>query len=153
MNKILSSTPANLRLTKTAHLVKYSDLNHHGTLFAGKMSEWLVETSFIAAARFLGRPEDIVCIQVHGIKFTKPARRGDLVEIQTQVGHVGKKSITVIAKAYLNTNVEVVIDCSATFVSVDQNGHSYEHGLKLPQDYIDSHSDICEKAERIYNKK
>ena len=31
----------------TTRLVKSEDLNHHGTLFAGRMSEWFVEEARI----------------------------------------------------------------------------------------------------------
>ncbi|NTU75550.1 MAG: acyl-CoA thioesterase, partial [Anaerolineaceae bacterium] len=34
----------------TQHLVKSEDLNHHGTLYAGRTAEWFVESGFIAAA-------------------------------------------------------------------------------------------------------
>ena len=34
----------------THRLVKGEDLNHHGTLFAGRSAEWFVESGFIAAA-------------------------------------------------------------------------------------------------------
>ena len=29
---------------KTYHLVKSEDLNHHGTLYAGRNAEWFVES-------------------------------------------------------------------------------------------------------------
>ncbi len=32
-----------------SHLVRSGDLNRHGTLFAGRMSEWVVEAAFIGA--------------------------------------------------------------------------------------------------------
>jgi len=41
-------------------LVKSEDLNHHGTLFAGRSAEWFVEAGFIAAASVLP-PKNIVC--------------------------------------------------------------------------------------------
>src|SRR5665254_21309 len=33
-----------------SHLVKSEDLNHHGTLYAWRSAEWLVEGAFVAAA-------------------------------------------------------------------------------------------------------
>ena len=30
---------------KISHLIKSEDLNHHGTLFAGRTAEWLVEAA------------------------------------------------------------------------------------------------------------
>ena len=52
-------------------LVKSEDLNHHGTLFAGRSAEWFVEAGFIAAASVLP-PKNIVCVKIHGLTFTKP---------------------------------------------------------------------------------
>ena len=37
----------------TSRLVKSEDLNHHGTLFAGRTAEWFVESGFIAATSLL----------------------------------------------------------------------------------------------------
>jgi acyl-CoA hydrolase len=48
--------------TVTWHVIRPEDLNHHGTLFAGKMSMWVVEAGLIAASRLVSRPEDIVCV-------------------------------------------------------------------------------------------
>ncbi len=55
------------------HLVKSEDLNHHGTLFAGRCAEWFVEAGFIAAAS-LTHPENIVCSKIHGMVFSRPVR-------------------------------------------------------------------------------
>ena len=35
-----------MKVFKISHLVKSEDLNHHGTLFAGRTAEWLVERRF-----------------------------------------------------------------------------------------------------------
>jgi acyl-CoA hydrolase len=53
--------------------VKGQDLNHHGTLFAGRGAEWFVEAGLIAAS-ILTAPERIVCVNIHGMVFAKPAR-------------------------------------------------------------------------------
>ncbi len=50
-----------------SHLVKSEDLNHHGTLFAGRSAEWLVESGFVAAAAEHGRPQDVVCKTFTGL--------------------------------------------------------------------------------------
>ena len=61
---------------KISHLVKSEDLNHHGTLFAGRTAEWLVEAAFIAAADTHGRPQDILCVNVHGFYLQKAGSEG-----------------------------------------------------------------------------
>ena len=60
-----------LRTYVINHLVKSEDLNHHGTLFAGKTAMWFVESGFIAAAS-LTNPENTVCLNIHGMLFMKP---------------------------------------------------------------------------------
>lgn len=60
---------------RTSHLIKSEDLNHHGTLYAGRSTEWLVESAFIAAAATHGDPEEILCLNVHGFVFEARSKR------------------------------------------------------------------------------
>jgi len=136
-----------------SHLVKPEDLQHHGTLFAGRMSEWLVEACFVATSRFVGRPEDIVCAQVHGISFKKPANNGDIVEIKARIACVGAKSITVHGEVFVNEDKAPAVSGMATFVTVDKKGKPYEHGLSLPDDYIVLNRQIYEKALKVRGSK
>ena len=62
-----------------SHLIKSEDLNHHGTLFAGRSAEWLVEAAFVAAASQHGRPQDVLCVNIHGFTFKKPVEKGRMV--------------------------------------------------------------------------
>lgn len=48
-----------MKVFKISHLVKSEDLNHHGTLFAGRTAEWLVEAGFVTAAAEHGRPQAV----------------------------------------------------------------------------------------------
>ena len=131
-----------------SRLIKSEDLNHHGTLFAGRMAEWLVEASFIAAARLVGKPEDVVCVKIHGMSFDRPATRGDLIEIRTNVACLGGKSITVHAAVYVNEDTDPAVTGLSTFVTVDTSGKAYFHGLTLPPSYIEEHRAIHEQALR-----
>lgn len=135
--------------TRISHLIRPEDLNHHGTLFAGRMAEWLVEGCFIAAARLLGRPEDIVCVKVHGMHFLRPANRGDILELRTRVVLVGNTSITVAAEVSLNENPDTVVCGMATFVSVDKTGKPYRHGLSLDPATIAEVRALHEEALRL----
>jgi acyl-CoA hydrolase len=57
----------------TMRLVKSGDLCHHGTLFAGRTSEWFVESGFIAPTSLLN-PRNVVCPKILGMFFSKPPR-------------------------------------------------------------------------------
>lgn len=144
------SVVKNIKPTRTSHLVKYEDLNHHRTLFAGRAAEWLIEACFIAAARASGKPEDVVCAQVYGMSFKRPANRGDLVEITSQIGFVGKKSMTVVARATLNGETDPVVSCVATFVTVNEEGKTYPHGVVLTNEYMAEHVEVCVLAKQTY---
>ena len=138
-----------LKETSISHLIRPEDLQHHGTLFAGRMAEWLVETCFVAASRLVGKPEDIVCVQIHGISFKKPANNGDIVDIKARVALIGPTSITVSGRAFVNNGEIPSVSGMITFVTVDKDGKPYEHGLILPQEYIAQNREIHQEALKI----
>jgi acyl-CoA hydrolase len=138
-----------LKETIISHLVKPEDLQHHGTLFAGRMAEWLVETCFISASRFVGRPEDIVCVRVHGIDFEQPINNGDIAELRARVAYAGTTSITVKGEAFTVHSDVPVVSGMVTFVTVDKHGNPYAHGLSLPQEYISQNREIHEEALKV----
>ncbi len=140
---------ARLTESRISHLIRPEDLNHHGTLFAGRMSEWLVEGCFIAASRLLGKPEDIVCARIHNMSFLKPANRGDILELKTRVVLTGKTSFTVYGSASLNEEIELAVTGMATFVSVDKQGKPYAHGIALDSKYIDENRELHEAAIQV----
>jgi acyl-CoA hydrolase len=135
--------------TVSTRLVKGSDLNHHGTLFAGCMAEWFVESCFLAGSRFLGSPENLVCVKIHGLAFTKPAKPGDIIEIVAAVAKAGTKSLTVGAEIFINDERLPSMRGFATFVSVDAEGKSYPHGLSLPSEWVAAHQVLCDDAEKL----
>lgn len=115
-----------------AHLVKAEDLNHHGTLFAGRMAEWFVEACFICGARTTGHPESVVCLKMHGLRFNAPAQKGDIIAIETRLVRVGRTSFVVYGRTVRNNSTEVLADGFITFVHVDAQGRPLPHQLQLP---------------------
>lgn len=138
-----------LKEVTISHLIKPEDLQHHGTLFAGRMAEWFVETCFISACRLLGKPKDIVCVQIHGINFRKPANNGDIVEIKARIAFLGAKSITVNGQAFFNEDKIPAVLGMATFVTVDEHNKPYAHGLLLPEEYIAQNREVYEQALKV----
>jgi len=138
-----------LEETVISHLIRPEDLQHHGTLFAGRMAEWFVETCFIAACRLTGRPEDIVCVQIHGMHFRKPANNGDIIEIRSKIAYLSRTSITVYGQAFINQNKVHAVSGMITFVTVNKENIPYAHGLVLPEEYIAQNREIHEEAVKI----
>jgi len=141
-----------LRETIISHLVKPEDLQHHGTLFAGRMAEWLVETCFIAASRLVGKPEDVVCVKVHGISFEKPIHNGEITEIKARIACLGNTSITVKGQAFTGDSEVPAVSGMVTFVTVDKHGNPYAHGLSLPKEYISRNCEIYKEALKVRGK-
>lgn len=117
----------------TYKLVKSEDLNHHGTLFAGRMSEWFVESCFISVANGYKHPENLVCIKIHEIKFMKPIRKGDIINIKSKIVYVGNTSITAYGKVTRNDSEDILVEGFLTFVCVDENGIKMKHNLSIDE--------------------
>ncbi len=138
-----------LKKTIISHLVKPEDLQHHGTLFAGRMAEWLVEACFIAACQFVGKPEDVVCVKVHGISFKKPINDGNIIEIRARVAYVGTTSITVYGRTFNSQEQIPSVLGMVTFATADRQGKSCAHGLSLSEEYIAKHRNIYDMALKV----
>jgi acyl-CoA hydrolase len=111
-------------------LVKSEDLNHHGTLFAGRTAEWFVESGFIAAASILN-PENVVCLKIHGMFFTKPAKSGDVLKFSSKVVFAGKSSLTSYIHVEKNGDEKPLVDGFVTFIHVDKDTKSAPHFIEI----------------------
>jgi acyl-CoA hydrolase len=114
----------------TTRLVKSEDLNHHGTLFAGRTAEWFVESGFIAAASSLN-PQRVVCLNIHGMFFTRPARSGDILKFSSSIVYTGRTSLTVYVYVEKKGDVKPLVDGFVTFIHVDENTRPSPHFLVI----------------------
>jgi acyl-CoA hydrolase len=116
--------------TVTMRLVKSEDLNHHGTLFAGRTAEWFVESGFISVASLLN-PQNIVCLKIHGMYFTKPAKSGDVLKFSSRVVYTGNTSLTSYVHVENNGAEKPLVDGFVTFIHVDENTRPSLHHLQI----------------------
>jgi len=112
----------------TNRLVKNEDLNHHGTLYAGRSAEWFIESGFIAAAG-LTRPESIVCLKIHGMTFMRPVRPGEIIVFESKIILAGRSSLHAYVR--MQGKGEFVMDGFITFVHVDHEGRTLPHGITV----------------------
>ena len=135
---------------KISHLVKSEDLNHHGTLFAGRSAEWLVEAAFVAAASQHGRPQDVLCVNIHGFTFTKPILKGDIITFHSKVAKVGNTSITVYVKAMSEIHGTTHVDGYLTFVCVEPDTkRKRPHGIVMDEPQDDEEIEIRQRADKL----
>lgn len=112
----------------SVRLVKGEDLNHHGTLYAGRTAEWFVESGFISAAS-MTKPEHIVCLKIHGMTFSRPIRKGELPVFSSRVVLTGHTRIVSLIEVKVNGNLAVRGFIS--FIHVDLDGKPQPHGLNF----------------------
>lgn len=132
-----------------SRLVKSEDLNHHGTLFAGRTAEWFVESAFIAAASTIGGPEKVVCLNIHGFVFRTPINRGEIVKFTSKVVHVGKTSIVVYTRLDMELNKIQPVEGFITFISVDADGKKVPHGLVMDEAKDEEELEVRERAKNL----
>ncbi len=124
------------------HLVKSEDLNHHGTLFAGRTAEWFVEAGFIAAAR-IKEPRNIVCLKIHGMTFSRPVKCGEIVTFNSKIIYAGRTSM--VAHVHVSTKEGQVVDGFITFIHVDDDSKPVPHGITI-EPVTDEDRSLQEKA-------
>jgi len=136
--------------TKTMRLVKSEDLNHHGTLFAGRTAEWFVESGFVAATSILD-PKHVVCLKIHGMHFSKPVRPGQIICLISKIVYAGKSSIIANIKVNINGNDGEVVNGFVTFIHVDESTKPLAHYLEItPKTQEDK--ELYETAHHLKNK-
>ena len=133
----------------TTRLVKSEDLNHHGTLFAGRTAEWFVESGFIAAAMLVD-PKSIVCLKIHGMYFTKPVRPGEIITFKSKIVYAGNSSLVAhisISKDGLESFVKGFI----TFIHVDENTKACKHNIEITP--LTEEDKLLYEEAKMLNKK
>ncbi len=128
------------------HMVKGADLNHHDTLFAGRGAEWLVEAGFIAAAS-LTQPEHTVCLNIHGMIFTRPVKKGSLLKFETRIVYAGRTSLVAYVRVVFSQTDEFVVEGFLTFIHVI-DGKPVPHGITIEPATPDEYA-LYEKGKHL----
>ncbi len=115
----------------TRHLIRPEHMNHHGCLYAGILSEWMTEASFVGLAAVLGRTGGVVLAAMKELSIFRSMYSGTILELNYRVTALGTTSITleITGRDFLTGED----DCRAVFVyvTVDEQGKKIPHGLKL----------------------
>lgn len=116
----------------TRHLVRPADLNHHGTLYGGRIAEWMTEAAFIGMARTLGHTDHAVIVSTKDLTIKKPVTPGTVFALGFEVTAAGSTSITVKISGYDMLSPETVhAEGTFIFVTTDESGKKKAHGITL----------------------
>lgn len=117
----------------TRKWIKPEDLNPNGTLFGGRLLEWIDEESAIFTIVQLENPR-VVTKFISEINFRASARKGDIIEIGLEVTHFGTTSIVLSCEVRNKMNQETIITIEKIImVSVDYKGKPTPHGKSKVQ--------------------
>ena len=112
----------------TNRFVKGEDLNHHGTLYAGRSAEWFVETGLMAVSGLLSS-NNIVCVRIHNMTYYTPIRLGEIARFEATPVYAGRSSVIIYNTVYVGEDRR--IDGFISYVIVDEDGHSMPHGITI----------------------
>lgn len=119
----------------TRKWVKPEDLNPNGTLFGGRLLQWIDEELGIYAIIQLEIPRTVTKFMSE-IDFVSSAKQGDIIEIGMQVLAFGNSSITLKCAVRNKLTRKVIIEIDKiVMVSLDENGKPLKHG-KTQVEYV-----------------
>ncbi|MFW5970391.1 MAG: acyl-CoA thioesterase, partial [Halofilum sp. (in: g-proteobacteria)] len=114
---------------RTRKMVAAKDLNSNGSLFGGRVLEWIDEEAFIYAACQL-KSTSVVTRSISDVHFLAGARQGDIVEIGTEVVEFGRTSIVIECEVRnRRTRQSITKVDRLVFVRVDGEGEPKIHGI------------------------
>ena len=112
----------------TRKWVKPEDLNPNGTLFGGRLLEWIDEEAALYAIIQLENSK-IVTKYISEIDFKSSARKGDVIEIGIEVVKFGQASLTLACEVRNKMTRETIIAISnIVLVNLDESGKPKAHG-------------------------
>lgn len=112
----------------TRKWVKPGDLNANGTLFGGRLLEWIDEEAALYTIIQLQNPK-VVTKYMSEIDFKSAARQGDIVEIGIEVVTFGNASLTLRCAVRNKMTHETIVSIeNIVMVNLGADGRPLPHG-------------------------
>ena len=112
----------------TRKWIKPEDLNPNGTLFGGRLLEWIDEEAALYAIIQLEN-QKVVTAYMSEIHFVSSAQPGDIVEIGIEVVKFGKSSLTLKCEVRNKMTHAVIITIDTiVMVNMGPDGKPVPHG-------------------------
>ncbi|MDO6596728.1 hotdog domain-containing protein [Oceanihabitans sp. 2_MG-2023] len=111
----------------TRKWIKPEDLNPNGTLFGGRLLEWIDEEAALYAVVQLEN-QHVVTKFITEIDFKSSARQGDIIEIGIEPVTFGKSSLTLRCEVRNMMTRETIITIEKIImVNLDKDGNTLPH--------------------------
>lgn len=119
----------------TRKWIKPEDLNPNGTLFGGRLLEWIDEEAALYAIIQLENPRTVTKY-ISEIDFRASAKKGDIIEIGLESTKFGTASITLTCEVRNKMTRETIITVERiVMVGLDGQGKAKPHG-KTQTEYV-----------------
>ena len=119
----------------TRKWIKPEDLNPNGTLFGGRLLEWIDEEAALYAIIQLEN-QRVVTKYMSEIDFKSSAKQGDIIEIGIEVVKFGNASLTLACEVRNKMTRETIISItSIVMVNLGSDGRPHPHG-KTKVEYV-----------------
>jgi len=120
----VESKPVSASRTTMTQLIFPSDTNSYGTMFGGKVMEYMDKTAAIAGMRHARMT--VVTASTDSLDFVGPIRVGDIIEVVASITWTHKSSMEIYVKVQ-SEHVETgerktAVTAFFTFVGLDANG-------------------------------
>lgn len=114
----------------TRKMIAHKDLNSNGTLFGGRVLDWIDEEAYIYCSCQLNN-DRVVTRSMSNIDFMHSAIRGDIIEIGMETVNLGKTSITIKCDVRNKRTEETITSVDKiVFVNLGPDGKPALHGIE-----------------------
>ena len=114
----------------TRKMIAHKDLNSNGTLFVGRVLDWIDEDAYIYCSCQLEN-DRVVTRSMSNIDFKHSAIRGDIIEIGMETVAMGHTSITIRCDVRNKRSGKTITSVDRiVFVNIGPDGKPSPHGKK-----------------------
>ena len=121
-------------MTEQVQIISQADLNGYKRLFGGKLAEWIDIVAAVTARRHC--EHNVTTLMIDQLKFKEPAHANDLIVLRGKVTYVGRTSMEVCVRSYVETvnGMRRLINTAyVVMVALDDNEKTIEVPGLIPE--------------------
>ena len=107
-------------------LAEPNTINFGGKVHGGTVMKWIDEAGYACATRWA--KNYCVTVSVGSVRFERPIRIGDLVEVEARLAYTGTTSMNISVEVRAGDmkagHMEKITGCLVVFVAIDDDGKS-----------------------------